>query len=382
MRGFSSQLALWRLLARKGLWFYPRFPVTDQSVYKRLATEGPDALQRIFERTSLILRQRLAPYAQTRLAPFATGVYALDETTLDPVARRIPALRDVPRGDRRLLPGKLAGVYDVRTQQWTRVQYLPKASQNEKVAAREMLAGLPAGSLILADMGYFGFAWFDYLTDHGYSWISRLRAKTTYKVIHVYYRHGSTFDAVVWLGKYRADRAAHAVRLLQYRVGNTWHVYVTNLLDPAQLSMLECTRLYARRWDFELAVKLVKRHLKLHLFWSSKTNVILHQIWAVLTIAQILQALQLEIAARAGAEPEEVSLALMVEYMPDLARDGIDPVAFFVEQGRDAYFIRPTRRIQIRTPAVPLAEIRPLPEDLPLLRTPLYAGRRCQPVAN
>ena len=36
LRGFHSQLALWRMLSQKQLWFYPRFPVTDQAVYNRL----------------------------------------------------------------------------------------------------------------------------------------------------------------------------------------------------------------------------------------------------------------------------------------------------------------------------------------------------------
>ena len=49
------------------------------------------------------------------------------------------------------------------------------------------MAELPAGTLVLADLGYFGFAWFDWLTDRGYHWLSRLRAKTSYKVIHTFY---------------------------------------------------------------------------------------------------------------------------------------------------------------------------------------------------
>ena len=40
LRGFGSQLAIWRLLSDRGLWFFPRFAVTDQAVYKRLQTAG------------------------------------------------------------------------------------------------------------------------------------------------------------------------------------------------------------------------------------------------------------------------------------------------------------------------------------------------------
>jgi hypothetical protein len=304
-------------------------------------------------------------------------VVALDETTLDPIARLLPALRGLPVGDARLLPGKLAGLFDIRRQQWRRVEYIAEPHENEKVSARGMVSDLPPGSLVLADLGYFGFAWFDWLTDHSYWWLSRLRAKTSFKPIHVFYQNGSTFDGVVWLGAYRADRAAHAVRLVMFQVGTSYYRYLTNVLDPEQLSLADIARLYARRWDFELAVKTVKRHLGLHLLWSAKRVVILQQVWAVLIIAQVLGGLQMEIAGRAGVDPFDVSLALLVEYVPHWAYRGKDPVALVVERGRHMGFIRPSSRTQIRAPDVPLEEMVPLPPGLVLVRTPRYAQRKC-----
>lgn len=89
-RGFSSQLDLWRLLTQHGLWHYPRFPISDQAVYKRLAEAGTQPLETLFAQVSQVLADRLAPYAETELAPFAAGVVALDATTLDTVARKLP----------------------------------------------------------------------------------------------------------------------------------------------------------------------------------------------------------------------------------------------------------------------------------------------------
>ncbi len=160
------------------------------------------------------------------------------------------------------------------------------------------------------------------------------------------------------------------------RLGDRTYSYITNVLDPTQLTALDMVRLYGRRWDIEMAVNLVKTHLKLHLWWSAKTVVILQQIWAVLIISQIIQALHLEIAGRAGVDPDEVSLALLIQYLPILARDGRDPVAFFVEVGEQAHFIRPSRRIKRQVPFVPPDQILPLPPDLVLVRTPRYAQRK------
>jgi hypothetical protein len=180
---------------------------------------------------------------------------------LDPVARLLPALRSVALGDAQLLPGKPAALFDIRLQQWLRVEYLADPEQNEKVAARSLIASLPIGSLILADLGYFGFAWFDDLTRASYYWVSRLRAKTSYRVLHTFYEDGTTFDGIVWLGAYRTDQAAFAVRLVRYQHQHVSYRYLTNGLDPTQLSLHDLAYLYARRWDIEPSIRFRKQHL-------------------------------------------------------------------------------------------------------------------------
>lgn len=382
LHGFGSYLALWRLLTSHGLWHFPRLPLTDQALYNRLARDGTGSLERLFAHLSTLLADRLAPYVEARLAPFATAVYAVDEMTLDQVARLLPALRGLPAGAAALLPGKLAGLFDLRRQQWARVEYRAAPHQNEKVAARGMVADLPAGSLLLADLGYFGFAWFDALTEALYWWVSRLRAKTSFTILHTLYHQGDTLEAIVWLGAHRADRAKHAVRLVQFRVGGTLYRYVTNVLDPTVLPMADIARLYARRWDIELAFNLIKTQLGLHLLWGAKPVMVLQQVWAVLIIAQVLQALRLEIAGQAGVDPYEVSLPLLVEYLPFFAYRGVDPVAVFIEQGRALRFIRPSSRTQIVAPAIPPEAITPLPPDVVLERPPRYAQRKCGPRAQ
>lgn len=376
LRGWSSQLAVWRLLCSKNLWDYPRFPVTDQAVYKRLEEGGEDPLKRLFGQVSEVLEARLSAYRQS-LASFASEVVAIDETTLDKVMRHLPLLRGVVDGDHALLPGKLAGVFDVRLQQWRYVEYIPDPHENEKVAASCLLEHLQRGALILMDLGFFSFAWFDQLTHEGYYWISRLRQKTSFEVIHTFFQQGETFDGLIWLGAYRADRARYAVRLVTFRVGETPYQYITNVLYPTQLSLHDLAVLYARRWDIEMAFKLIKRALGLHLFWSAKPIVLLQQVWAVLIISQILHALQLEIAGKAGVDPFDVSLPLLVEYLPRWY--DVDFIALVVDRGRDAGFIRPSRRIRIQTPPIDLKAYRPAPHDLLLVHEPRYAHRKSAP---
>lgn len=374
LQGWNSQLGIWRLLHQKGLWDYPRFPISDQAINKRLEKDGSKSLKRLFEMVSAALRERLQAYAQP-VIKLTKEVVAIDATSLDKVARTLPILRSVPNGDKRLLPGKLAGVFDIGLQQWITITHIENPVENDKKEARQLLEHINKGALILADLGYFGFSWFDELTTKGYFWLSRLREKTSFEIIHTYYKKGNTFDGLVWLGVYRADRARFAVRLVSFQVGKKVFRYITNVKDPQQLSIHEIATLYARRWDIEMAFKLIKRELGLNLFWSSKTEVIMQQVWAVLTIAQILHAIQLEIASKAGVDLFDVSLPLIVKYLPGW--NDVDFIAFIVETGRDGGFIRPSRRVSIQTPEVLMSDYLSAPPDLVLERTPRYAGRRC-----
>jgi hypothetical protein len=373
IRGFSSQLEVWRLLTAKGLWDFPRFAVSDDAVYKRLQHAGRDTFQRLFAQVTAVLQgRRPGTNALGALAAFATGVYALDGMTLDAVSKRLPALR---AQDGAVLPGKVAAVFDVRSQLWRTVEFVDDAQANDKSAARGLLAGLAAGSLLLADLGYFAFAWFDELTRQGYWWISRLRAKTSYELLHVFYHRDGVLDALVWLGQYRADRAAYAVRLVQVTRGRQTWAYLTNVLEPQRLSLADISQLYARRWDIERMFNLVKTHLHLHWLWSSQLTVVIHQVYAVFTVAQIILGLRADIAQRAQADVDDVSLDLMIRWLPRFAQEGEDPVQAIAERGRQAKIIRPVTRTRRELPELSLHDYVPVPLGLLLTRTPRYAGK-------
>ncbi len=373
-RGFSSQLDVWRLLTRDGFWDHERVSMSDEGIYKRLKRAASDSMERIYKAVTQLILQRRAGQAsdEKKLAPFAAGVYALDEMTLDAVSKRLPRLRQIAGT---VLPGKVAALFDLRSQMWHHVQFRSEVKQNEKVAARDMIEVLPVGSLILADMGYFAFAWFDDLTKLGHYWVSRMRAKTSYTIKHTLYKRDGVLDAIVWLGAYRADRAGHAVRLVSFsRNGKTW-AYITNVLDPSQLSIIQIAQLYARRWDIEMMFNMIKTHLNLHMLWSSHAHVVAHQLFAVFTIAQIILGIRSDIAQQAKADPFEISLDLLIRWLPRIARDGHDPVQFMVENGRAMLIIRPSTRTIIEAPNPPLSDYTPLLSDESLIRHERYAGK-------
>jgi hypothetical protein len=376
LRGLKSVRAIWRLLVTQG------YEIGDQAVYNRLEKEGWEPLARLFERVSHLLAQWLRPALQTYhqrypiLASFATEVVALDEMYLDQVKRRLPILRHFHKGDLELLPGKLVALFDVRLQQWRVIKYMEQATKNGREQAKALLGSLKAGALVLADLGYFGFEWFDHLTELGYSWISRVKSYTTVVVLHTYYEAGETFDRLVWLGACNIH-GKYVVRQVQFRQGGQLRQYFTNVCDPTVLPLSEIARLYARRWDIELAFLTLKRELGLHLIWSSKQVVVLAQVWACLIIAQVLQAIRMEIALRAEVDIFDVSLPLLLEALPQFDLRGHDDiVSTCVRQGRQLGIIRPSTRLAIEAPAIAPEQLVPLPKDTELCRQPHYSHKK------
>jgi Transposase DDE domain len=377
MRGWHAQRDLWRLISFEGFGHFVPLGLSDQAIYKRLEEDGTSVHQQLFAHLSQWLRQHLAPYEACHLAPKALAVVALDESVLDQVARTLSCLRPLPKGDPRLLPGRLSCLFDIRLQQWLRVDVLADATANCKRHARAMLTSLQPGTLVLFDRGYFSFPWLDELTEAGFFWISRTVGKTRYPLLHVYYQADGILDALVQVGAYRADRAAYTVRLVRFRVGSQSYSYLTNVTDPALLPLADIARLYARRWDIELAFLALKEHLGLNLLWSAKPMVIQQQIWSCLILAQLFHAFQVELAARADVEPYEVSLDLVIRLTPRLYQQGVDPMGFLLEHGRAMQVIRPSTRFASLAPDVPLWQIIYPPEEVVLVRPARSAHRKC-----
>ncbi|HLZ63139.1 MAG TPA: transposase [Ktedonosporobacter sp.] len=177
------------------------------------------------------------------------------------------------------------------------------------------------------------------------------------------------------MGASSSNRARYAVRLIRYRHRGLWYSYLTNVLDPLQLPAAEVVRLYARRWDIELAFRLLKDHLCLNLIWSAKWEVIGAQIWACLTLAQLFHALQMQAAEQADVDPFEISMHLLVRHVPRWLACGLSPLQQILQHGRDMGLIRPSTRLLPRLPAVSLSDLRFPDPDLSLERPARYSHR-------
>lgn len=379
LRGFGAQLGLWRLLCLERVGPFEPVQVGDQAVYNRV-DRAAEQMAHFFTQVSRWMCQQVASWQDRTLAPFATQVLALDESTLDVVGRWLASVRGDKQGDPHLLAGRISALFDVRLQQWVRVDVLREASANCKQHAVEMLSEVRAGVLLLFDRGYLSFPWFDELSQRGLWWISRYSHRVSYQVRHVLYQGDGVLDVIIWLGAYRADRAKYAVRLVQFYQHGHLYRYLTNVLDPQLLPVADIARLYARRWDIEMAFRVLKDYLGIAQMWSAKWSVIGVQVWCGLLLAQMFHGLQMQLAAQAGVEPFDVSIDLLVKVVPRLLEQGRAVLPTLLRQGRDLLIIRPSTRVQVEVPWVDPGWITPAPaEALEPRPAPRYARRKCAP---
>jgi hypothetical protein len=199
LEGFGSQLKLWRRICLEPMGPFAPVWVGDQAVYNRLA-RAAGAMRAFFEQVSGSMSEQLVGLEDHRLAPWASQVLVLDESTLDAVGRWLPELRRLLPGNPGLLAGRISALFDVRRQQWVRVEVWQEAVANCQQQARLLLAGLQAGTLLLFDRGYLSFPWFDELSERKLWWISRYANHASLQVRHILYQGDGVLDAIVWLG--------------------------------------------------------------------------------------------------------------------------------------------------------------------------------------
>jgi hypothetical protein len=367
--GMSNYQQLWRQLSKKPLGEYARISVQDDAIIKRLRNAGSAPFEHLLKQVG---GSASVEATGGDLATFAPKIVAIDEMTGDQMRRQLKAQRSLKKGDTALLPGKLAGRFNIRSQQWEEVQWREDVQANCKVNMGSLLQGLEAGSLVLFDLGYFAFWWFDELSERGYRWVSRLREKTSYRIVHEYWRFEGNLDALIWLGAYRADRAGRMVRLVRFWDGEKLHSYITNVLDPRQLPLKEIAQLYGRRWDIELAFLLIKQYLGLHHWWSSQPELIQQQCFAVLIVAQVIQGMRMQMAREAGVDAFEVSLPLLLEVLPDLLREQQEPVEWITTYGRELGIIRASTRFSLSVPEVVESDLVMPMQELPRERKERY----------
>lgn len=270
------------LAAERVLWTAP-VKVSQAALSERFLTFPAELFERVLDAVLAALAPRVATRTRPRPAQLDqvptrfAGCYALDGTTLEALFRKLQALQDNPLAP---LAGHLLAAVDLFSHLPQKIWFAEDSQTNDKRFGPALLAWLPQNSLVVFDLGFFAFPFFDDLTATGRWFVTRLRAKTSLTVERVFIERPQVRDRLVHLGKYRSNPSKHPVRLIEVHVRGVWHQYLTNVLDPQRLSVIEVVALYEQRWQIETAFLLVKRLLHLSYLWVGSLNGVQLQVWA------------------------------------------------------------------------------------------------------
>jgi DDE family transposase len=367
LQGMHSFADWRRLLGLQAIGPFATLWLTRNGLVKRLLQAGLNPLQELWEVVNARLVQTGSQAVPATLAAFAPDILCLDETRLDAVGRYLKPLRGLSTNDDACFAGKLVGLFDLRAQRWLRLEWREAVHENCRVDMLDFLQGLSVGSLLLFDLGYFSFSFLDTLTQWKLWWVCRYREKTSYRIVHEFYRHDEVLDALVWLGTGQ-KQARHLIRLVRFGDGIGVRMYLTNVCDPLMLSLEDVAQVYARRWDIEMAFRLLKEYLGMSHWWSSKQELILVQIWVVLLLSHIVYALRERIATAANCEPIEVSVPLLVKLLPQLCSNSELQLERLVQEGRHLGLLRANPRLALMVPQVELSCYQSVSPDLLWLR--------------
>lgn len=290
---------------------YPAVEVSDQAFFQRCESLAPVFFERLFE----AFRGRLEAAEPARygrehgevLARFGGRVWAVDGSALDPVARRLKALwrdRRVP------IPGTLIAFYDVSRGTLARLRYTRELQPQEGPCAREALAGVPAGTLLLGDRLYGTPVFLQAAREAGAQALARRHRVVGFREE----RRLSSVEAdgariTQWVGTYGVapQTQGQEVRLIRCQRGRRCLELVTTVLDPQQLGAQEALALYGLRWGVERLFFELKEVLNLHRFYAANANAVAMQVYACAIVHVALKTAQGRIAHAAGLEPERLS---------------------------------------------------------------------------
>ena len=302
-----------RTLAQEGLLWVAPVEVSEQAIAKRLDTLPASALAQVFAEVSTRLQAQPAPVlpgleAWAAVRAHFSQLAVVDGSTLEALRKKTQALR-----------GRAGGVLAERTRVMVEAfthrplwqLYTEDSAANDKRFASQILAALPVGGLLIFDLGFFSFLWFDDFTTQQKCFVTRVRQKTAYRTVQVLGKGPHYRDELIELGQYRSNPCRQRVRLVAVLWHGQWYRYLTNVLDPQVLSARQVCELYRRRWRIEDAFLVTKRVLDLAYLWKASPNGVQLQLYATLLFYCVLLSVCQQVAVALHQPLERISMEMV-----------------------------------------------------------------------
>jgi hypothetical protein len=305
--GGGSEIA--RLLKLEGLLWVARTVVSQQAISERLRTFPSELFWRILMYILPALHERWAgrqrplteelAWAKERFA----AVLAVDGSSLDALVRQVGLLRGqqtVP------LAGKMMALLDLCSQLPRHLWYNEDAQAHDQRFWTDILSALPAGALLLFDLGFTNWAIFQQLAH--LTFITRAKVNLSFQVHHVNRQSPNVRDMLGWVG---SGPTRQLLRLVEVRYRGVWRSYLTNELNPLRLPAEYLAALYLQRWRIEDAFHIVKRLLGLAYFWNGSQQGVRLQIWATWILYAVLVDLTDDVAQALERPFADISIEMV-----------------------------------------------------------------------
>lgn len=340
-RRLGSIAEVQRVVVQEGLLWVSPLHVSEQAIAKRLDTLPASALAAVFTEVSARLQAQPPPqlpglekWAEVR-GRFSQ-IAMVDGSTLEALRKKTQTLQAQPG---LVLAGRVMAMVEAFTHRPLWQLYTEDAAANDKRFATEILAAVPAHGLLIFDLGFFSFLWFDDFTDQQKWFVTRQRQKTAYRVTQVlahtpYYR-----DELIEVGLHHSNPCRHPLRLVSVLWRGQWYRYLTNVLDPTQLSARHICELYRRRWRIEDAFLITKRVLDLAYLWKASANGVQLQLYATFLFYLVLLNVCQHVAQSLNEPLEQISVEMVFRafyhYSRALIRgETVDLVTYLVQHAK------------------------------------------------
>ena len=340
-----------RLLEQEGLLWAEAQRVSKQAVSQRMLSLPAELFLEMFNSVAERIRSQPSKAVsedwqgvQQRFG----AVWIADGSTLSRLQRRLAVQQESQDNP---LAGKLMMVVEAFTHRPVVAWYDEEAGRSDHRWSEQLLALLPEGGLLIVDMGFFAFAWFDQMTQAAKFFLTRLKQNVRYDVLQTlssgpYYR-----DEIIKMGRSRNYPCEHPVRLVSVLWGDTWHRYLTNVLEPEMLSPQQVCELYRRRWTIESAFLLTKRLLGLAYFWVGGTNGVKLQLYATWIFYAVLNDLCSDVAVALSQPIEKISVEMVFRSLYHYARaltrhPETELIPFLLENHKSFGLVKATRKRQ------------------------------------
>lgn len=356
---------LTRLLEREDLLWCRATKVSQQSLSERFLVFPAELFERVFKEILPQLSQnwqqrinRPLPDSIKFAQSHFDGVWVADGSTFEALFRKLKSLEDVKTGT---LAGKMCVVIDLITRLPVEIWFHTNPNASDTNFEGDILNLLTAKTLILLDKGFYHFHFFEEIIKAQAHFITRIKAKASFKVIQVFTSNHCLKDRLIKLGTGRGGSPIVTLRLIELTVGKSHYSYITSVLDPLILPPHVVADLYRRRWRIEEAFYTVKRLLGLSYLWTGSMNGVKLQVWATWLFYAVLVDLGDAVADELSLPFDRISLEMIYRglYHFSVAYDkgkASDPVKYFAaKENQDLDVVKTIRK------PVPKLDLSPFP---------------------